>query len=122
MLSFIIPFSLYFILLYAYVKKVLAAPGTQPGDTLNVPIVAMGALPLIVYMMFVLYTFSELLMLNLNFSKWYVLKKYTLAWGGIRKSVFLEDHDKKRLIKFSIITGSIFVVTIIISFILPAFF
>ena len=122
LLSFFIPLSLYFLLLFAYIKKVLDAPGTQPGATLNVPIVAMGTLPLFIYMMFVLYTFSELLMLNLNFSKWYVLKNYTLVWGGIRKSVFLEDHDKKRLIKLSIITGAIFVITIIVSFIMPAVF
>ena len=120
MLAFLIPFALYFLILYLYVRKVLDAPGTMLGDTLNVPLIAVGTLPFIIFIMTVLYSLSEILMLNLDFSRWYTLKKYTLKWGGIRKSIYVENKDKSRLIRLGIITFSIFVFFVILSFILPA--
>jgi len=57
---------------------------------------------------------SELTLMRVEFTKWSVLKRYTLAWGGMRKSIFMEISDFKYLRKFGIVSTSALVVTIVI--------
>ena len=65
-----------------------------------------------------LYMLSELALMRIELTKWSVLKRYTLAWGGMRKSIFLEMSDFKYLKKFAIIAASVLAATVIIAVLL----
>lgn len=115
-LAFLIPFCLYIYMLLLIIKGQLGAQGFGSG-ALAVPIMGIGALPVTMFCMLVLFSLSEFALLRIDFTRWSILKNYTLAWGGVRKSFFFEISDKEYLKKFGIISASSLAVSIIISLI-----
>jgi hypothetical protein len=115
-LAFLIPFFLYTYMIYAMIKGQVAVAGFSTG-TLAVPIRGLGALPLTMFCMLVLFSLSEFALLRIDFTRWSILKNYTLAWGGIRKSFFFEVNDVQYLKKFGIVSGAALAVCIILSLI-----
>jgi hypothetical protein len=87
------------------------------SKALVLPIMGIGALPVTMFCMLVLFALSEFALLRIDFMRWSVLKNYTLAWGGIRKSFFFEISDIRYLSRFGIISGAVLLVSIIISLI-----
>lgn len=115
-LAFLIPFCIYAYMLFLIIKGQLASAGFNSG-ALALPIMGIGALPAAMFCMFVLFALSEFALLRIDFTRWSVLKNYTLVWGGIRKSLFFELSDVEYLKKFGIIAGAALVVSTIISLI-----
>lgn len=116
-IAFLIPFVLYSLMLFFLIRGQLNLVGFT-SSSLVLPVLGIGALPMTVFMMAALYMLSELALMRIEFTRWSVLKRYTLAWGGIRKSIFLEISDFKYLKKFAIIASSILAATIIIAIVL----
>ena len=85
---------------------------------LALPVMGIGALPVTVFLMSVLFSLSELALLRIEFTKGNILKKYTLAWGGIRKSIFFEISDIRYIKKFGLASGIVLAVTILIALLL----
>jgi hypothetical protein len=115
-LAFLIPFCLYILMLFLIIKGQLGAQGFSSG-ALAVPIMGIGALPATMFCMLVLFSLSEFALLRIDFTRWSVLKNYTLAWGGVRKSFFFEIGDVEYLKKFGIVSASSLAVSIILSLI-----
>ncbi|MGE5494681.1 MAG: hypothetical protein ACM3S4_05215 [Burkholderiales bacterium] len=115
-LAFLIPFCLYILMLFLIIKGQLGAQGFSSG-ALAVPIMGIGALPATMFCMLVLFSLSEFALLRIDFTRWSVLKNYTLAWGGVRKSFFFEIGDIEYLKKFGIVSASSLAVSIILSLI-----
>jgi hypothetical protein len=115
-LSFLIPFCSYIFVLYLLVEGQLAYTGFS-SSALALPIIGIGALPITMFVMLVLFSLSEFALLRIDFTRWSVLKKYTLAWGGIRKSFFFELSDIRYLSRFGMISAAVLVVSVIISLI-----
>ncbi len=116
-LAFLIPFFLYSYMIYAMIQARVAIQGFSTR-TLAIPIMGIGALPLTMFCMLVLFSLSEFALLRIDFTRWSILKNYTLAWGGIRKSFFFEANDIQYLKRFGIISGAALAVCIIISLII----
>jgi hypothetical protein len=74
-----------------------------------------GALPTAIFVMSLLFALSELALLRIDFTKGNILKKYTLAWGGIRKSIYFEVSDIRYIKKFGLAAGAVLVVAVILS-------
>ncbi len=116
-IAFLLPFCLYGLMLFLMIKGQIGITGFNP-KALVLPVMGIGALPITLYIMSVLFSLSELLLLRIDFTKWSVLKKYTLSWGGMRKSMFFEISDVRFLKKFGIIAASVLAAAVIISLIL----
>ena len=108
------PFCLYAWMLYLLIRGQLNLIGFTTRS-LVLPIMGIGALPAALFIMSVLFALSELALLRIDFTKGNILKKYTLAWGGIRKSIFFEVSDINYIKKFGIAAGITLVVSILLS-------
>ncbi len=115
-LALLLPFGLYSLMLYLLIKGQLAIPGFS-SKALALPIMGIGALPVTLFIMSVLFALSELALLRIDFTKWNLIKKYTLSWGGIRKSIFFELSDIRYLKKFGLVAGIALVVSILLALI-----
>lgn len=113
-IAFLIPFLMYAYMLFLLIKGQLNIVGSS-SKALVLPILGIGALPMTVFLMSVLFMVSELILMRVDFTKWSLLKRYTLSWGGMRKSIFMEISDFKYLTRFGIVSFSILVVAIVIS-------
>jgi hypothetical protein len=113
-LSFLIPFCAYLGVLYLLIGGQLSYAGYSTG-ALALPVIGIGSLPATMFIMLVLFSLSEFALLRIDFTRWSVLKKYTLSWGGIRKSFFFELSDIRYLSKFGIISAAFLAVSIIIA-------
>lgn len=116
-LCFIVPVVLYFMFVYA-TSSFIGADATRPGQSLAVPVSAMGTLPFVIWLMSTIYTFSELLMLNTEYLRTDILRGYALRWAGIRKNCFMENSQRQRIAKQGLISFAIMAVCMLISFIL----
>jgi len=116
-LSFLIPFCAYAFVLYLLINAQADFSGFSAG-TLAIPIIGIGALPMTLFVMLVLFSLGEFALLRIEFTRWSVLKKYTLAWGGIRKSFFFEAGDIRYLFRFGLISAAVLAVSVIISILL----
>jgi hypothetical protein len=116
-LSFLIPFCAYAMVIYLMIKGQLSYTGFSPS-ALSLPVIGIGALPITMFLMLVLFSLSEFALLRIDFTRWSVLKKYTLDWGGIRKSFFFELSDIRYLSRFGLISAIVLGVSIIIAIIL----
>jgi hypothetical protein len=108
------PFGLYAWMLYLLIRGQLNLVGFS-AYSLVLPIMGIGALPVAMFIMSVLFALSELALLRIDFTKGNILKKYTLAWGGIRKSIFFEVSDVRYIKKFGIAAGITLAVSILLS-------
>ncbi|MFA5675499.1 MAG: hypothetical protein WDA65_03160 [Christensenellales bacterium] len=114
--ALLIPFGLYALMLYLIISGQMSMAG-YTSKSLALPIMGIGALPAVLFCMSALYALSELVLLRIDFTKWNLLKKYTLSWGGIRKSFYFEESDIRYLKKFGLISGVVFAVTLLLALI-----
>lgn len=114
--ALLLPFGLYALMLYLILRGQMDLSGFT-SKSLVLPIMGIGALPVTLFCMSALYALSELALLRIEFTKWNLLKKYTLSWGGIRKSFFFEESDIRYLKKFGLISGIALAVTILLALI-----
>jgi len=112
--AFLLPFAMYAYMLFLLIRGQMGLTGYS-SRALVLPIMGIGALPTTVFLMSVLFMLSELALLRIEFTKWSVLKRYTLSWGGMRKSIFFEISDVKYLKKFGIVSGCVLVASIIVA-------
>ncbi len=108
------PFCLYAWMLYLLIRGQLGLVGFSTRS-LAMPIMGIGALPATLFVMSLLFALSELALLRIDFTKGNILKKYTLAWGGIRKSLFFETGDIRYIKKFGIASGIALAVAVLLS-------
>ena len=94
--SIIVPVALY--ILYVIAISFIAG-SSNPSSTrsLSMPIAALCSVPMLFYLMNVIYVFTELIILNINKTRYVQLKAYCLRWGGLRKSCMLEPEQKQTL-------------------------
>jgi len=116
-IAYLLPFCMYSLMIFLLIRDQMDLVGFS-SRALVLPIMGIGALPITLYVMSVLFSLSELVLLRIDFTKWSVLKKYTLSWGGMRKSIFFEISDIRFLRKFGIVAASALVICIIISLII----
>ena len=112
--ALLVPFCIYAYMLYQLIRGQIALVGFS-SKSLILPILGIGALPLTMFLMSALFVLGEFLLLRIDFTKWSMLKKYTLEWGGVRKSIFFEPSDIDYLKKFGIISGAALAVSILIA-------
>ena len=115
-LALLLPFVIYALMIRIVIGSQLSAGGFT-SKALALPILGIGALPATIYIMSILFAFSELALLRIEFTKWNLIKKYTLAWGGIRKSMFFELSDIRYFKKFGIAAGIALFVSILLALI-----
>ncbi len=111
--ALLVPLGLYIWMVYLLAKGQSAIYGFSP-DSLVLPLMGLGALPATVFCMSLLFSLAELALLRIEFTRWHILKKYTLAWSGIRRSIFFEKSDIRYYKKFGIIAGCTLAVFILI--------
>jgi hypothetical protein len=75
------------------------------ASSLVLPLMGIGALPATMFLMSLLFSLAEVALLHIEFTRWHILKKYTLAWGGIRRSIHFERSDARYFKKFGLISG-----------------
>ncbi len=116
-LALLVPLGLYILMIFLLAR----AQGTLVGSTprsLVLPLMGLGALPAVMFLMSLLYSLTEVVLLRIEFTRWHLLKKYTLAWGGIRRSIYFEPGDARYYRKFGLIAGATLFVFLIICLIL----
>lgn len=111
--ALLLPLGLYIWMIYLMAKGQGAIYGFSP-HSLVLPLMGLGALPATVFCMSLLFALAELALLRIEFTRWHILKKYTLAWGGIRRSIYFEKSDIRYYKKFGIIAGCVLAVFILI--------
>jgi hypothetical protein len=116
-LALLLPFGLYIWMIYLLAKAQSAIPGFSPSS-LVLPLMGLGALPITMFLMSILFALSELALLRIDFTRWHILKNYTLAWSGIRRSIFFEHSDIRYYKKFGMITGITLAVFVLICIII----
>ena len=80
----------------------------------TLPIVCIGTLPFVMWIMTAIYTLSEYLLLNLGFSRYYILRSYALRWAGMRKSCYIERSQRDRLVLYGFISMGILGVSMLL--------
>ncbi len=116
-LSLLLPLGLYVWMLHLLARGSNAISGYS-SSALALPLMGLGALPATMFLMTLLFALAELALLHIDFTRWHILKRYTLAWGGMRRSIYLERSDIRYLKKFGIIAGSVLVFFILICIII----
>ncbi len=114
--ALLLPIGIYALMLFLIIRGQLNLTGFS-SKALVLPLMGMGALPATLFGMYALYALNELALLRIEFTKWNLLKRYTLAWGGIRKSIFLEESDIRQLKKFGRISAIILAACVLLSLI-----
>ena len=115
--SFVVPIGFYVLAIYYMSTLVADSRLVTMLQALTVPLVSLGIFPFTLYLMYVLNLFTEIFMLSLGNMRTHIIRHYIFKTGGAIKSCFLEDHEKKRLKKWGIISASLFVVCIIFAII-----
>lgn len=115
-IALLLPFVVYALMLRIVIGSQLTAGGFT-SKALALPILGIGVLPATIYVMSILFALGELALLRIDFTKWNLIKKYTLAWGGIRKSMFFELSDIRYFKKFGIAAGISLAISILIALI-----
>lgn len=116
-LGLFIPIALY--ILFIYVLSVtISGNNTLASTAVTIPIAAAGTFPFILWMMYAINLATESLMLNMEYTRAYVLRNYALRWGGIRKSCVPNPNEGKKLKKYGIITGGIMLFCILFALII----
>lgn len=116
-LSLLVPVAFYLLFIYA-TSRSLPGDFSSAARSIAIPLLAMGTLPLMLWLMIGLYTLSEMFLLNLESLRCCLLKSYALRWGGMRKSCVIEHAQRKLLMKSGLVCGGIWVVTLLVSLIL----
>ena len=116
-LSLIVPVALYIVALYS-VSSYAVDSASDMMRPVVVPILAIASLPLLIYLMMIIYKFCELFMLNISLTRYQMLKSYMLRWAGIRKSCFIEKAHQKSILINGIVSVSILLVAILFVLIL----
>ena len=114
LLCIVIPIGIYLLFIFSLSSNILTDTSIATTKVFALPVAAIGTLPFLVWAMTVIYFSSELLFLNMEYMRYYLLRSYALRWAGMRKSCFPEPFQKKRLIKTGIIAGSILAVCLIV--------
>ncbi len=108
--SIIIPVFLYLYMLYTRSTGDIAESGFM-----SIPLLAIFSFPLLLFLMYTLNQFSELSLLNINFSRSDMLKYYCLNWGGLRKSCFIDFKMKRYLLLFGGLSLIVFLVVFLVT-------
>ena len=114
--SFVIPAALYFLFLYALIALTQRSQPTA-FRALSFPIAALITLPFIVWLMYTIFLFGEIVLLNISFMRDSMLRLYFLRWAGMRKSCYIEKPQKHAIFKFGLISALLLVIGLVIIFI-----
>lgn len=114
LLSIIIPVGLYLLFTLTLTLKL---PQIAHGylASISVPLLALMSLPFIIWLMIMLYTMCEVLLLNIEYTRYILIKLYFLRWAGMRRSCHIESHLRRKLLTSGIVTTSLLVVTLILT-------
>ena len=107
-LALIFPVAIY-ILVFWFLRS------SENLRAIALPILALGTLPLLLTIMVTIYQYCELLLLNLPFTRFYLIRSYFLKWAGIKKSCYLEKTAFRRLLRTGIISLGIFIVALLVA-------
>lgn len=117
--ALLLPLGLYIWMIYLLAKAQGTLPSFSP-DALILPLMGLGALPITMFAMSLLFALAEIALLRIEFTRWHILKKYTIAWGGIRRSIYFERGDIRYYKKFGVIAGAVLAAFILICLIIQA--
>lgn len=114
-LSIIVPVAIYLVFLY-FLSQTVTPDFLRPTQPLILPVAALGTLPFILWLMTCIFTLSELLLLNMENTRYDLLKSYTLRWAGMRRSCSVSQAQKHALFVSGIVSAAIMLVTFILIF------
>ena len=114
LLCLFIPVALYLLFLFSISNSLTGSGTLTVSRVFAVPIAALGTFPFLLWMMTAVYAVSETLLLNIRSLRYHMLRSYALRWAGMRKSCYIEPSQKRALLKSGLITGGIFLVTLLL--------
>lgn len=91
-LAFLLPAAVYLLLLYNGISTV------TPHAAMRIPLLALAALPLMVYAMFMLVSLVEMLHLRWPYTRWPLLRRRVLLSGAKRQTVRFSIENRKKYI------------------------
>ncbi len=119
-LGIIIPFFFYGLVMYENIMHLIDR-GTSAtiADTFTVPILAIGMLPMVIFLMTLSFALIDMLLVRWSFTRFYIIKRYIMLHCGQRKGFSLSRREKKRLLALFIVGLVLLVAAIIIVNVLP---
>jgi len=120
----LLPFGGYCLIVYSWIRKILAVPlGAETlAPTMQTLLIAICSLPLMLYLMTFLFALIDNLTMQLPWTRWFVLKRYSLQWCGLRKAFRIPMREIRRLIILGAISVAAFAAGLIFSGYLPKLF
>lgn len=115
-LSVLIPAAMFIL----YITSILSLTSASIGssDVLAVPLVIVLAFPFIIFLITLLFTLSNACLYRLDYTKWVLIKRFLLKYGGYRNNFFITRNQRNNLIRFGIISGVIFIGSLILTTVL----
>lgn len=112
-LALLLPFALYALLLY--VTFMGRVPSNAP---FRGPILAVGSLPLMVFLMSLLFALVSLFLLQWPVTRYSVLKHFVLRYAGMRKPIVMTADERKHKLINGCISLGLFLLSVVISLLL----
>lgn len=109
----IVPLGLW--LLFTYTISVLMQDAGLNNTPFGLPILTLGTMSFIIWLMCFLFKNVDLFLLNTEAFRYDSLKSYALKWGGMRKSCQMEPEERKSLAKGGYITGAVCIVSLLVA-------
>lgn len=109
----IVPIGLW--LLFTYTFSVLTEDAGLNNTPFGLPILTLGTMAFIIWLMCFLFKTVDLFFLNTDAFRYDTLKSYALKWGGMRKSCRMEPEERKSLAKGGYITGAVFILSFLVA-------
>lgn len=78
------------------------------------PVYYFAAVPFMIYLMTLFWAFTDTALLKRDCFKWRALKRHAYTTGGMRKGTSLHAKQKTRLIKYGLVTGGLYFITLLL--------
>jgi len=114
-LAYIVPIALYVLFIYALLH-LLKEPNGVLSHPVGAAIAALGAFPFVLAGMTELHFLAEHVLLNIEQTRYPILRLYFLRWAGMRKSCEFDGAERRRIGKNLLVTFLIFVVSLAVVF------
>lgn len=113
-LSMIIPALLFVLYVFNYALA-LTNNNVGSNDMLALPLIIVLVLPFVIFLMTLLYHVGNAALYKFPYTKWVLIKRHLVKYGGYRNQFFLTRNQLKKLISFGIISGLVFVASMILA-------
>jgi len=109
LLSLLLPFAAFAWSIYEVSAMQQAALPETGRHFWVLPVYYFASVPLMLFLMTLFTTLTDVCLLRFNGFKWMVLKKHAYITGGMRKGVCLHKKQKTRLLTYGLFTGGLYI-------------